>query len=55
MRFFVTDQGRQAAEATAYNLQTHRLQAAARPPAQAAPDSGKVPTFVTHYNGLLLV
>jgi len=34
---------------TAYSLQTHRLYAAARPPAQAAPASGKVSTFVTHH------
>jgi len=49
MRIFVTDQTRQAAQATAHSLQTHRLHAAARPPAQAAPDNGKVPTFVTHH------
>jgi len=42
MRFFVTDQRRQAAQATAYSLQTHRLHAAAHPPAQAAPDIGWV-------------
>ena len=52
MRMFVTDQIRQAAHA--YHLQpaTHRLYTVARPPAQAAPDSGKVPTFVIHHNGL---
>jgi len=49
MRSFATDQGRQAAQATAYSLQSHRLHTAARPPAQAAPDSGKVLTFVTHH------
>jgi len=41
MRFFVSDhQMRQAAQATAYSLQSHRLHMLARPPAQAAPGSG---------------
>jgi len=40
---FVTDKRRQAAQAIPPSACKHRLRAAARPPAQAAPDSGKVP------------
>jgi len=41
--------GSQAAQATDHGLQTHRLHAATYPPAQAAPDSSKVSTFVIHH------
>jgi len=49
MRTYVTDQRCQASQAYRLQPATHRLYAVARPPAQAAPDSGKVPTIVTHH------
>jgi len=49
MRIFVTDQTLQAAQAYRLQPATHRLYAVARPPAQAAPDSSKVSTFVIHH------